>query len=111
MPADRHSEVEHLARFTEAAPWLIPSEYRRFDYLAMADELRGGLPAMREIIVINSGARASMTRLKDLVTGLALMTDAAEERIGASSLARLAPTPRMPAVLQLSGGSTRLPKG
>src|SRR5215467_9067691 len=26
LPAHRHSEIEHLARFTEAYAWLIPSE-------------------------------------------------------------------------------------
>src|SRR5215472_15542228 len=51
LPAHRHTEIEHLARFTEAYAWLIPSEYRGFDFVTMADELRANLPAMHEIIV------------------------------------------------------------
>jgi hypothetical protein len=30
-----------LARFTEAPAWLIPAEHRRFDFIAMAQQLRG----------------------------------------------------------------------
>jgi non-ribosomal peptide synthetase component E (peptide arylation enzyme) len=38
-----HTEIGHLARFTEAAAWLIPAEHRRFDFTAMAQQLRGNL--------------------------------------------------------------------
>jgi 2,3-dihydroxybenzoate-AMP ligase len=104
MPAHRHTEIEHLARITDAAAWLMPSEYRRFDYTSMADDLRGALPAMREIIVMTGRTGVAMTRFEDL------MSDAAEERVGTSALAQLTPSQSMPAVFQLSGGSTGLPK-
>ena len=87
LPAHRHTEIEHLARFTDAAAWLIPAEYRRFDYVKMADELRGSLPSMREIIVVNEGAVAGTTPFEDL------LRDVADERVDASALARLAPSP------------------
>ena len=103
LPAHRHSEIEHLARFTGAYAWLIPSEYRRFDYVAMARELRDGLPAMREIIALG-GAADGVTSLDDL------LADPIEQRLAPSSLARLSPAPDSPAVFQLSGGSTGLPK-
>ena len=69
LPAHRHSEIEHLARFTEAYAWLIPSEYRGFDFVAMADELRANLPAMREIIVAGGRCGRGMTSLIDLAGG------------------------------------------
>ncbi|HJU28562.1 MAG TPA: AMP-binding protein [Candidatus Binataceae bacterium] len=103
LPAHRHTEIEHLARFTDAAAWLIPAEHRRFDFTAMAHELRGNLPAMREIIVAGD-CPSGMTPMA------ALLNDPIEERIAPSSLARLRPNPRLPAVFQLSGGSTGLPK-
>ncbi|MBV8361187.1 MAG: AMP-binding protein [Deltaproteobacteria bacterium] len=104
LPAHRHSEIEHIARFTEAYAWLIPSEYRGFDFVAMADELRTILPAMREIIVAGGCCSRAMTLLSDLVA------DPIEERRARSSLGRLKPRSEFPAVFQLSGGSTGLPK-
>jgi 2,3-dihydroxybenzoate-AMP ligase len=104
LPAHRHSEIEHLARFTEAYAWLIPSEYRGFDFVAMADELRANLPTMREIIVAGGHCGRAMTLLSDLAA------DPIEERRTRSSLSHLKPPPEFPAVFQLSGGSTGLPK-
>jgi len=104
LPAHRHTEIEHLARFTEAYAWLIPSQYRGFDFVTMADELRANLPAMREIIVAGGRYGRGMTLLSDLAA------DPIEERYSRSSLGRLKPRPEFPAVFQLSGGSTGLPK-
>jgi 2,3-dihydroxybenzoate-AMP ligase len=104
LPAHRHSEIEHLARFTGAYAWLIPSEHRGFDFVAMADELRANLPAMRQIIVAGGRCGRDMTLLSDLAS------DPIEERRALSSLVRLKPRPEFPAVFQLSGGSTGLPK-
>lgn len=104
LPAHRHNEIEHLARFTEAYAWLIPSQFRRFDHLAMAAELRGSLPAMREIIVSGESSRDGFTSFADL------LNDPIEDRLGASSLDRVKPQPDSIAVFQLSGGSTGLPK-
>ncbi len=85
LPAHRHTEIEHLGRFTEAYAWLIPSEYRRFDHVAMADELRESLPSMREIIVVGDRAAARMTLFSDLAA------DAIEERAAVPALDRLTP--------------------
>jgi 2,3-dihydroxybenzoate-AMP ligase len=104
LPAHRHSEIEHVARFTEAYAWLIPSEYRGFDFVGMADELRPNLPAMREIIVAGGRCGRGMSSLIDLAE------DPIEQRRARSLLERLKPQPEFPAVFQLSGGSTGLPK-
>jgi 2,3-dihydroxybenzoate-AMP ligase len=104
LPAHRHLEIEHLARFTGAHAWLIPAEHRGFDFVAMADELRANLPAMREIIVAGGRCGRGMTLLTDL------LNDPIEERNPPSSLNRLKPKSNFPAVFQLSGGSTGLPK-
>ena len=104
LPAHRHREIGHLARFTDAHAWLIPDEYRGFDHVAMAQELRGELPQMREIVVAGSQTAAGMTLFSDL------LADPIEERESAGSLARVRPRPEAPALFQLSGGSTGLPK-
>jgi 2,3-dihydroxybenzoate-AMP ligase len=104
LPAHRHFEIEHLARFTGAYAWLIPSDYRGFDFVAMADEVRSSLTAIREIIVAGGRCTRGMIQLADLIN------DRIEERRAPSALDRLRPRPEMPAVFQLSGGSTGLPK-
>lgn len=104
LPAHRHAEIGSLAKFTEAVAWFIPAEYRGFDYVAMAEELAGDLPALREIFVAGDRVKARMTRLGDL------LKDPAEMKESPDRLARLRPDPAGPAVFQLSGGTTGLPK-
>ena len=104
LPAHRHQEIEYLARLTEAAAWLIPTEFRRFDYIAMAEELRNRLPSLQEIIVVGERAGSGMTLLSDR------LNDPMEEKLPKDTLERLRPDPDDPAVFQLSGGTTGLPK-
>jgi 2,3-dihydroxybenzoate-AMP ligase len=104
LPAHRHAEIEYLARFTDAAAWFIPSEFRNFDYVAMAEELRAKLPSLREIFVVGERAGRGMTPVVDL------LDDAIENRVPLKSLEQLRPDPDAPAVFQLSGGTTGLPK-
>ena len=104
LPAHRQAEIGYLARFTEAAAWLIPSEFRGFDYVAMAEELRDTLPSLRHVLVVGERAGAGMTRLNDL------LADPIEDRRAVDALARFRPEPSDVAVFQLSGGTTGLPK-
>jgi 2,3-dihydroxybenzoate-AMP ligase len=104
LPAHRHAEIGYLADFTQAAAWLLPSERRGFDYVAMAEELRGSLPALREVIVAGGRAGRGMTLMEDL------LRDPVEDRTAPGSLGRLRPRPDDVAVFQLSGGTTGLPK-
>jgi len=104
LPAHRHAEIGYLARFTDAAAWLIPSDFRGFDHVAMAEELRGSLPALRHVFVAGERAGTGMTRLADL------LADPIEARVGPGALAELRAEPSDVAVFQLSGGTTGLPK-
>ena len=104
LPAHRHAEIEYLTKLTEAAAWLIPSEFRKFDYIAMAEELREGLPSLQEIIVVGEHASSGMTLMSDR------LNDPMEDRVPKDTLAKLRPDPDAPAVFQLSGGTTGLPK-
>jgi 2,3-dihydroxybenzoate-AMP ligase len=104
LPAHRQAEIAYLARFTRAAAWFMPSTFRGFDYVAMAEELRGELPDLHEIFVTGDQAGPRMTLVSDL------LADPIETRLAASSLARLRPQPGDVAVFQLSGGTTGLPK-
>ena len=104
LPAHRHAEIEYLTKLTEAVAWLIPSEFRKFDYIAMAEELRERLPSLQEIFVVGEHAGSGMTLLSDR------LSDPLEDRVPKDALAKLRPDPDAPAVFQLSGGTTGLPK-
>jgi 2,3-dihydroxybenzoate-AMP ligase len=104
LPAHRQAEIGYLARFTEAAAWLIPSEFRGFDYVAMAEALGPSLPSLRHILVVGDRTGAGMTRLQHL------LGDPIEQRVGLAALAGVRPDPSDVAVFQLSGGTTGLPK-
>lgn len=48
----RSREVEFILSFTEASVLIVPSHFRRFDYLAMIADLRPRLPKLRNIMVV-----------------------------------------------------------
>lgn len=104
LPAHRHTEIGYLAKFTEARAWFVPSAFRGFDYVAMAEELRAEVPSLSEIWVAGDHSKAGMTRFADL------LADRIETRSASAALERLRPKPSDVAVFQLSGGTTGLPK-
>jgi 2,3-dihydroxybenzoate-AMP ligase len=104
LPAHRQAEIGYLGKFTEAVAWFIPSEFRGFDYIAMAEELRPSLPELREVFVVGEPVARGMTSLGTL------LDDPIEARVEGTSLAACRPDPSTSAVFQLSGGTTGLPK-
>lgn len=48
----RYREVEFVLRFTEASAIIVPKEFRRFDHVAMIEELRTKLPKLRHVLVV-----------------------------------------------------------
>jgi 2,3-dihydroxybenzoate-AMP ligase len=104
LPAHRHAEIGYLAKFTEATAWFIASEFRAFDYVAMAEELRPTLPSLREIYVVGDRVGRGMTRMSELIER------DPDRSTGTRSLDQLRPNPADIAVFQLSGGTTGLPK-
>ena len=48
----RSREVEFILRFTDASALIMPSRFRRFDYLTMLAGLRPKLPMLRHIMVV-----------------------------------------------------------
>jgi len=104
LPAHRYSEIAHLARFTEAAAWFIPAESRGFDFVKMAEDVCESVPTLRQVFVVGDRAGSNLTRVGDL------LADPIEDRLAVGALAALRPAPSAPAVFQLSGGTTGLPK-
>jgi 2,3-dihydroxybenzoate-AMP ligase len=104
LPAHRHAEIGYLAKFTEAAAWFLASDFRGFDYVTMAEELRPSLPSLREVFVVGERVGPGMTALGPL------LDDPIEDRVPLASLGGVRPRPSATAVFQLSGGTTGLPK-
>ncbi|MEU3622380.1 2,3-dihydroxybenzoate-AMP ligase [Amycolatopsis coloradensis] len=90
LPAHRASELRHFAAQCEAAAIVTVGEHERFDHAAMARSVAAEIPSVREVFVVGTEEFAAL--------------EAAKPR------ALPDPDPAGVAFLQLSGGSTGLPK-
>ena len=94
LPAHRETEVLHLAAKSGARAYVVADRHDGFDYLPMARKVLAEIDSVAHVIV--AGEAAEFTALDSLGDkGLA---------------APVARDPRAVAFLQISGGSTGLPK-
>ncbi len=105
LPAHRQAEIGYFAEFTDATSYATPKELRDFDYLEMADEIRSRIPSLKHVFVLGDDVPAGFTSLSRL------LKDPIEKRVEAEHILKEAgPNPMWPAVFQLSGGTTGIPK-
>ncbi|KJB89216.1 enterobactin synthase subunit E [Paenibacillus sp. E194] len=95
LPVHRRNEIGYLCEFTQAAAYVIPDKDAGFDYRELAAQVKDTLPDSRRVIVV--GEPGEYTALDDLY---------AEPSIGEIK----GPSSGDVAFLQLSGGTTGLPK-
>ncbi|TQR47133.1 (2,3-dihydroxybenzoyl)adenylate synthase [Paenibacillus popilliae] len=95
LPVHRRNEIGYLCEFTQAAAYVIPDKDAGFDYRELAAQVKDTLPDSSRVIVV--GEPGEYTALDDLY---------AEPSIGEIK----GPSSRDVAFLQLSGGTTGLPK-
>ncbi|MGN9910201.1 AMP-binding protein [Phytohabitans sp. LJ34] len=102
----RRHEIEEIARQTRASAHLVQADLRGFDLVAFAGEIRRLVPTIRLLATIGAKeATAEAVRIEDLAdrpltpadTGQLAAIDAAADLDA-------------PAVFQLSGGTTGVPK-
>ncbi|WP_343501925.1 (2,3-dihydroxybenzoyl)adenylate synthase [Alloyangia pacifica] len=94
LPAHRETEVLHLATKSGARAYVVADRHDGFDYLPMARKVLAEIESVAHVIV--AGEAAEFTAL---------------ESLGDQGLAApVARDPRAVAFLQISGGSTGLPK-
>lgn len=98
MPGHRLHELRHLAELAGASAYVIPDVHGRFDYRALAAEVRAVSPALEHVIVVGDPADSGFTAFDDLKPGASVDPVASPAH------------PDEMAVLLLSGGSTGLPK-
>lgn len=106
LPAHRRTEIRQFCRLTEAVAYIVPDRHFGFDHRALAAEVADECPALQHVIVVGSprdadepGDSAGAARFR------------AFDSLHTEPAALPAP-PRSTdiALLQLSGGSTGVPK-
>lgn len=65
LPNYRAHELRHILAVSHAKVYVTPDTYRGFDHLAMAAELRGGLPELHTHVVVGTPTDASSLALDD----------------------------------------------
>ncbi|WP_433544873.1 (2,3-dihydroxybenzoyl)adenylate synthase [Streptomyces sp. CA-294286] len=93
LPAHRETEIRYFCEFTEAVAYVIPDRSGGFDHRELAAAVRADVPTLREVFVV--GEPGEHTALTDVP-------------LDATEVA--GPAPSDLAFLQLSGGSTGVPK-
>src|SRR5947208_7204094 len=96
MPILRERELLYILNFCEAKVFIVPKVYRGFNYSAMAEGMRGELPYLKHLIVVDGENDSSFER--------ALL---ATEPAGKSA----SPRPDDMSVLMFTSGTTGEPKG
>src|ERR1700716_3644879 len=96
MPILRERELLYILNFCEAKVFIVPKLYRGFDYSAMAEGMRGELPHLNHLIVVDGEGDSSFER-----------TLLAADPAGKSASLR----PDDMSVLMFTSGTTGEPKG
>ena len=102
VPIYRHREVGYILRQAESQVVVVPGDFRGFDYPAMIDDLRPGLPSLRHIVTVRPAGEAdgrTALRFDELLQG---------DPGFAGTAARHADDPML---LMFTSGTTAHPKG
>ncbi|MGW4218643.1 (2,3-dihydroxybenzoyl)adenylate synthase [Streptomyces bacillaris] len=94
LPAHRETEIAYFCEFTEAVAYVIAAEHGGYDYRELAARTCAQVPTLKHVFVAQGDPGA-----------FEALTEAAEEPVGYGG-----PRPDDLAFLQLSGGSTGVPK-
>ena len=102
MSSHRYSEIRQFVELSQAVGYAIPDHIGDFTFTDLAERIRSEHPSLRWIFVVGSASlpgSISLTHLLQTESGLA------PER-----LTQLVIDPTEPALFQLSGGTTGIPK-
>jgi 2,3-dihydroxybenzoate-AMP ligase len=97
----RHTEISQFVALSGASTCVVPDASRGFDFPAMVARIKAENAALKHVIVLGT-APAGAHSLTELIERPA--------KRGASELAYINIDPLDPAVFQLSGGTTGIPK-
>jgi 2,3-dihydroxybenzoate-AMP ligase len=97
----RFAEISQFVELSGAVACVVPDQHGDFDYCAMVDRIRQKVPALRHGIVLGP-ARPGFLSLPDMIAKPAARP--------ATELSKIQIDPVDPAIFQLSGGTTGIPK-
>ena len=101
LPSQRYAEISQFVKLSGATTCVIPDRYQDFDYGQMVERIRAESPTLTHAIIFGS-ARRGFSSLAELISKPA--------ELPLSRLAEIQIDPSDPAVFQLSGGTTGIPK-
>lgn len=99
LPAHRASEITHLCSMSRAVAYVAPRALGRFDFAAMAEQVRASVPSLRRALLV--GGTVERGAIIDADSGL---------RVDAEPAPSSPVNPEDVALFLLSGGTTGLPK-
>jgi 2,3-dihydroxybenzoate-AMP ligase len=97
----RFAEISQFVELSGAAACVVPDQQGDFDYCAMVERIRQKVPELRHGIVLGP-ARPGFLSLPDMI--------AKPSSLPPSALSEIHIDPVDPAIFQLSGGTTGIPK-
>jgi 2,3-dihydroxybenzoate-AMP ligase len=97
----RFAEISQFAELSGATACVVPDSLGDFDYCAMVDRIRQKVPSLRHGIVLGP-ARPGFLSLSEMI--------GKPSRLAKPALSEIKIDPDDPAIFQLSGGTTGIPK-
>ncbi len=102
LPPHRRYEIGHFVSFADAVGYAAAARIGDFDFLAMAKGIQKESPGLEHLFMLGEGLPAGCHDLRGLMKAAPRTTQA--------QLEALRIDPDEPAVFQLSGGTTGIPK-
>ena len=102
LPPHRYLEIRHFVQLTEAVGYAIPDRMGDFSFVALAGRIKNECPSLRHILVHGGETPAGYISLNKLLQR--------DSGLGRDALGSVPINPTDPAVFQLSGGTTGVPK-
>jgi 2,3-dihydroxybenzoate-AMP ligase len=101
----RQFEINHLISLTDATAWIVPSKYKKTDYVPIIDDVLKEHPEVKHVITVRgAGDQKPFVSLERLIAGAALSED------NLTRLASRRPDPMQVAHMGPTGGTTGAPK-
>jgi 2,3-dihydroxybenzoate-AMP ligase len=101
LPLHRYREIEQFARLSDAVACVVPDRAKDADFREIVDRVRTTAPSLR-LAIVDGPASDGFLSLRDLMDR--------EPTATADDLAAIEIDPDDPAVFQVSGGTTGIPK-
>src|SRR5712692_7133059 len=101
LTTHRYAEMSQFVALSGATACVIPDRQREFDYADMVDRIRKESPTLKHGIILGAAPEGFMSLAEMIAT---------PPRPPASALSKIHIDPTDPAIFQLSGGTTGIPK-